>query len=221
MLEFYPRQLWDPGAFLAVRMANEVSLEAADQGSWEIHTQELPKPGGDSSPVLHPQPYSLELTSVMVQTPPSTKEPGKEQTQGPLSHQGHRISAQSKPPGLLLLTPRNRRTKHLEFSRAPASFLPLPLSSLRLFPAPSSFHVPPPPHLPSPNLTSPLFFLLPRYFISTCHKSVPPQSSCHLCSGPLCVAVRSDWGRQADNHWLIECLRAIVECVRADPSPAT
>lgn len=154
MLEFYPRQLWDPGAFLAVRMANDVSLEAADQGSWEIHTQELPKPGGDSSPVLCPQPYSLELTSVTVQTPPSTKEPGKEQTQGPLSHQGHRISAQSKPPGLLLLTPRDRRTKHLEFSRAPASFLPFPcppfVSSQPLLPFMSPHHhtsLPPTSHL--------------------------------------------------------------------------
>lgn len=63
---------------------------------------------------------------------------------------------------------------------------------------------PTPPPLPPP--TSPLFFLLPCYFISTCHKSVPPQSSCHLCSGPLCVAVLPEWGRRADNHRLIECL---------------
>jgi hypothetical protein len=76
--------------------------------------------------------------------------------------------------------------------------------------------------LPHPP-PSPIPFLLLLYFISTCHKSVPLQRSCHLCSAPLSVAVRAEWGRQADNHREIECLRAIVQCVQAihHPPPDT
>lgn len=44
------------------------------------------------------------------------------------------------------------------------------------------------PHPPPAPLPS----LLPLYFISTCHKSAPLQSSYHLCSGPLSVATRPE-----------------------------
>lgn len=133
----------------------------------------------------------------------------------PTLHQRARQGADSR----LFVTSRTLNTSSASATRAASDTKRWEDKAPRILQSPCLYSAAPlvlPPSLPSPfflscplpppHLTSPLFFLLPCYFISTCHKSVPPQSSCHLCSGPLCVAVRPDQGRQADNHRLIECL---------------
>lgn len=104
-----------------------------------------------------------------------------------MSHQGHQISAQPKSPGQLLLTPKDRRTKHLEFSGASASVppalrSPCPsfVSSQRLLPFthPHPTSCPPTPHLLSSF--SLLFYLnLPQICPST--KQLPSLFSAIMC----------------------------------------
>lgn len=101
------------------------------------------------------------------------------------------------------------------------SLLPRPVPSGLLAEPPrlpSSAAPPPPALLPSgPRPPPPRPFLLPLYFISTCHKSVPHTAAAIFVLGHY-LWQRGPSGRRADNHGVIECLRAIVEQSR-DPSP--